>query len=290
MLGNIVKICVQLFTIHCLAHVINLVVQKLLAALEDLPDPDLVDDYLPNKDLTIHYDPDTDPDVLQMEQEIFMKDDNETTEEDDTTTLMDELASTFANMSLLQKCHKCFCTMAAGVYGNEPMDRSRRRAFLMVVHDARHRWDYMHAMIECGMLLRKANYFYCANQNFILNTYVPAMPSIMHNHEKCTPSTAVHWLVTIDSSSHGTEALMTLRGRANLCYYDIWICVWIVVNCEVLIRQVVIYEIRIWEAQIEYQGPKKHIVRGSIIEAEWQRGKENIEQLNTDFNDIAKHR
>ncbi|KAJ7855756.1 hypothetical protein B0H14DRAFT_2507963 [Mycena olivaceomarginata] len=89
--------------IRCLAHVVNLVVQKLLAALEDLPDPDLVDDYLPNKDLPIHYDPDTDPDVLQMEQEIFTKDDNETTEEDDAATLMDGLASTFAKMSPLQK-------------------------------------------------------------------------------------------------------------------------------------------------------------------------------------------
>jgi hypothetical protein len=89
--------------IRCLAHVVNLVVQKLLAALDDLLDPDLVDDYLPNKDLPIHYDPDTDPDVLQMEQEIFTKDDNETTEEDDAATLMDGLASTFAKMSPLQK-------------------------------------------------------------------------------------------------------------------------------------------------------------------------------------------
>jgi hypothetical protein len=57
----------------------------------------------PVKDLPIHYNPDADPDIFQIEQEVFTKDDNEMNEEDDTTTLMDGLASTFVKMSPLQK-------------------------------------------------------------------------------------------------------------------------------------------------------------------------------------------
>ena len=57
--------------IRCLAHVVNLVVQKILAVLNEADDPEIVDYYLPNKDLPFHYDPDGDPDLRDLEEEIF---------------------------------------------------------------------------------------------------------------------------------------------------------------------------------------------------------------------------
>jgi hypothetical protein len=69
--------------IHCLAHVVNLVVQKMLAALEEAEDPDVVDYYLPNKDLPFHYDPDTDAELRDLEDEQFEYEDEEAEEATD---------------------------------------------------------------------------------------------------------------------------------------------------------------------------------------------------------------
>ncbi|KAJ7691056.1 hypothetical protein B0H14DRAFT_2251304, partial [Mycena olivaceomarginata] len=44
--------------IRCIAHVVNLVVQKILATLDEAHDPKEQDYYIPNKDLPFHYDPD----------------------------------------------------------------------------------------------------------------------------------------------------------------------------------------------------------------------------------------
>jgi hypothetical protein len=60
--------------IRCLAHIVNLVVQKLLSTLNEATDPDLEDYYLRNKDLPFHYDPEDDPDLRDMEQEVFNED------------------------------------------------------------------------------------------------------------------------------------------------------------------------------------------------------------------------
>ncbi|KAJ7339903.1 hypothetical protein DFH08DRAFT_625927, partial [Mycena albidolilacea] len=57
--------------IRCLAHVVNLVVQKILATLNEADDPDVIDYYLPNKDLPFHYNPDEDPDLRDLENETF---------------------------------------------------------------------------------------------------------------------------------------------------------------------------------------------------------------------------
>ncbi|KAJ7271309.1 hypothetical protein B0H12DRAFT_1228964 [Mycena haematopus] len=90
--------------IRCLAHVVNLVVQKFLAALDDAEDPENVDDYLPNKDLPFHYDPDDDPEVIAMEQEVFAEKPGQVeNDEDDVADLLADLAPEFANMSVLQK-------------------------------------------------------------------------------------------------------------------------------------------------------------------------------------------
>ncbi|KAJ7330405.1 hypothetical protein DFH08DRAFT_708903 [Mycena albidolilacea] len=170
--------------IHCLAHVVNLVVQKLLAVLDDAPDPDITDDYLLNKDLPLHYDPDQDPEVLAMEQEVF-KDGEMGPDEDEAASLLAGLTSTFESLSPLQRVsifflsyccsdviqlrttttkicsspqhRKRFRDTAARVYNNKVAESGRKLASLMVVRDVRHRWNYTHAMIQqlASLILKK---------------------------------------------------------------------------------------------------------------------------------------
>jgi hypothetical protein len=170
--------------IHCLAHVVNLVVQKLLAVLDDAPDPDITDDYLPNKDLPLHYDPDQDPEILAMEQEVF-KDGEMGPDEDEAAGLLAGLTSTFESLSPLQRVsifflsyccsdviqlrttttkicsspqrRKRFRDTAARVYNNKVAESGRKLASLMVVRDVRHRWNYTHAMIQRALLLKSVS-------------------------------------------------------------------------------------------------------------------------------------
>ncbi|KAF7349507.1 Dimer-Tnp-hAT domain-containing protein [Mycena sanguinolenta] len=155
--------------IRCLAHVINLVVQKFLAALDDAEDPENVDDYIPNKDLPFHYDADSDPEVIAMEQEVFTEQPGEENEEDDAADLLADLSPEFANMSVLQKLRttatkicsspqrrKRFRDTAVRVLGAKLTTSGRPLSSLMVVRDVRHRWNYTEAMIERGVMLQKA--------------------------------------------------------------------------------------------------------------------------------------
>lgn len=64
-----------------MAHVINLIVQSILAAFNEAPPPDEEDWYFKNKHLPIHYDPDLDPDHRALEDEA----------EDDAESLEDAL-------------------------------------------------------------------------------------------------------------------------------------------------------------------------------------------------------
>ncbi|KAJ7746161.1 hypothetical protein DFH07DRAFT_748536, partial [Mycena maculata] len=90
--------------IHCLAHVVNIVVQKILATLNEADDPDIVDYYLPNKDLPFHYDPAADPDLRDLENERFTTPEGHAeNEEDAEADVMTELAEELASLSPLQK-------------------------------------------------------------------------------------------------------------------------------------------------------------------------------------------
>jgi len=63
--------------IRCMAHVVNLIVQALLAALNEADDPEKDDYYIPNKHLPFHYDPDDDDEVQEMEAEGNKPDDED---------------------------------------------------------------------------------------------------------------------------------------------------------------------------------------------------------------------
>lgn len=94
--------------IRCLAHVVNLVVQKLLSMLDEADDPDVEDYYIPNKDLPFHYDPKDDPDLRDMEDEVFAeKEDDDEDEEENEEVAASFIAAAGANelgpLSPLQK-------------------------------------------------------------------------------------------------------------------------------------------------------------------------------------------
>jgi hypothetical protein len=89
--------------IRCLAHVVNLVVQKILAALGDVVDPDITDDYLPNKDAPFHYNSDDDPALQELEREVFKDDADNTAQENDEAILLAGMASEFKQMTPVQK-------------------------------------------------------------------------------------------------------------------------------------------------------------------------------------------
>ena len=63
--------------IWCMAHVVNLIVQALLAALNEADDPEKDNYYIPNKHLPFHYDLDDDDEVQEMEAEGNKPDDED---------------------------------------------------------------------------------------------------------------------------------------------------------------------------------------------------------------------
>ncbi|TBU60094.1 hypothetical protein BD310DRAFT_966638 [Dichomitus squalens] len=80
--------------IHCVAHVVNLIVQKILSNVLDIDDPALADYYeLYNKHLPIHYDLADDEDLKQWETEGSTSDSvgNQDEEDANASDIEDEL-------------------------------------------------------------------------------------------------------------------------------------------------------------------------------------------------------
>ncbi|KAJ7834404.1 hypothetical protein B0H13DRAFT_1914110 [Mycena leptocephala] len=145
--------------IRCLAHVVNLVVQKLLATLEEAVDPNIEDTYKVAKDLPVHYDPETDRELAEFERE------------DGDGLLVAALGPEYEKLSPVQKLRKItvkicsspqrrkrFRTTAQAVFtkSTDISPSGKPLSTLMVIRDVRHRWNYTEAMISRGILLRKA--------------------------------------------------------------------------------------------------------------------------------------
>ncbi|KAJ7148098.1 hypothetical protein C8R43DRAFT_1069164 [Mycena crocata] len=141
--------------IRCLAHVVNLVVQKILAALEEAEDPDVEDYYIPHKDLPFHYDPNADPDLAGLEQEKFEKEHEGTEEEDADAVFMAALAPELKKLSPLAKLRattvkicsspqrrKRFKSGSTELYQGQRAESGKLLCSLMVVRDVKHRWNY----------------------------------------------------------------------------------------------------------------------------------------------------
>jgi len=60
--------------IRCIAHVINLVVQAFLAALDEAPDPDIHDLFDDAQDFPLHYDVGVDDAQIELEAEVINED------------------------------------------------------------------------------------------------------------------------------------------------------------------------------------------------------------------------
>ncbi|KAF7372111.1 Eukaryotic translation initiation factor 3 [Mycena venus] len=158
--------------IRCIAHVVNLVVQKLLAAFNEAADPDNDDYYIPNKDEPFHYNVDDDPVQLALENEPIPVDDDAVDEarvDDADAALLGELAEEFADLTPLNKLRlittkicsspqrrHAFRLIAEDKYGNTMHAPNRRLASLLPVRDVKHRWNYTEAMIARARLLRVA--------------------------------------------------------------------------------------------------------------------------------------
>jgi len=86
--------------IRCLNHILNLVVQQILASLKEAHDPEAFDYY--DRSLPIHYSPEEDEDQLELERE---DDPEELIEEaDEEEKSFDQLLmADAANLSPLQK-------------------------------------------------------------------------------------------------------------------------------------------------------------------------------------------
>ncbi|KAI9457663.1 hypothetical protein F5148DRAFT_1287610 [Russula earlei] len=73
--------------IHCICHIVNLVVQAILAALREADNPGEVDHYTLNKEQPLHLDINTDPDQIELDSEEFQ---DEVEDDEDNITLEEE--------------------------------------------------------------------------------------------------------------------------------------------------------------------------------------------------------
>ncbi|KAJ7768113.1 hypothetical protein DFH07DRAFT_736483 [Mycena maculata] len=173
--------------IHCLAHVVNIVVQKILAALDDVEDPEITDDYLHSRDLPFHYDPNNDPDLDKLEREEFTKDDDGGNEEDDAADIMTGLTSDFKKMSVLQKLRttvtkicsspqrrKRFRTTAVRVYGDMSAPSGRKLASLMPIRDAIGTWVFERDELQ-GLKLEPEDWLFLESLGELLEALTKQM-------------------------------------------------------------------------------------------------------------------
>ncbi|KAJ3513785.1 hypothetical protein NLJ89_g2755 [Agrocybe chaxingu] len=148
--------------IRCTAHVINLVVQAFLFALDEAPDPDDNDQYADIQDYPIHYNVEQDEVQEALEAEEFDEDLDRDLDSDDAN-LEEEDAQDMSGKSAIKKLHFIvtkitsspqrrakFRKIARAKYGHD------RRAGLMVIKDILTRWNYTHAMIHRGHLIQDA--------------------------------------------------------------------------------------------------------------------------------------
>jgi len=166
--------------IRCVCHVVNLVVQAILAELGEADDPDDIDYYTLNKEQPLHLDIDADPDQIELDCEEF-KDEDE--HEDENIVLEEEeklkatesplskvcthLRNPLAYLYFLQlryittkivstpQRRKKFRKCAISIYHKKNSENKDRREALAVVRDVRTRWNYTHAMIRRAELLQE---------------------------------------------------------------------------------------------------------------------------------------
>lgn len=124
--------------IRCLVHVINLIVQAFLHALDEADDPDIIDYF--DKEIPIHYSAEADVDQVALEAE-----DLDSVEESDETEDSDDMET-----ELIDSVHR-----------QSPLKRISQTA-------------YNHAICQTNRLSPSAPLYY--NENCILATTPPPFP------------------------------------------------------------------------------------------------------------------
>ncbi|KAF5342711.1 hypothetical protein D9758_015876 [Tetrapyrgos nigripes] len=151
--------------IRCLAHVVNLVVQAILKAVDEADPSDEEDYYLLNKDAPFHYEESEDDELQAMEEEENVDVDEENQDSDgselpeDVRTLspvkrlrliVTKIVSSPQRRTLFRRC-------ATRKYSNgQTNEKGTPLSELMVIRDVATRWNYTHAMMKRGRLLQEA--------------------------------------------------------------------------------------------------------------------------------------
>ncbi|EKM48650.1 uncharacterized protein PHACADRAFT_108524 [Phanerochaete carnosa HHB-10118-sp] len=194
--------------IRCIAHVVNLVVQKILHELSEADDPALRDYYEEfAKHEPFHYNPEEDGDLKALEAEDEELDDGEDSSdsEDDDEFEDEDLGdlgqSTWKVQSPVKKL-RLICTKIASspqrrsrfykikrkVYKADTAENARRRR-LMVIRDVVTRWNYTHAMIVRALELRDVTILNLHQQVFTKVTEAmsvartPTLPYVLPMYE-----------------------------------------------------------------------------------------------------------
>lgn len=177
--------------IRCIVHVVNLVVQAILAAMNEADDPDDVDYFTLHKGSLIHYNIDEDDNQAVLESESVSLE-AESKDKDEEIKMFDAIekemienveASSPLKQVITFPCTFTFCcsliTLPATFittkivssplccakfhkithekYGNNIDTQSYAK--LLVVHDVCTCWNYTHAMIHHALLLQEAIIF-----------------------------------------------------------------------------------------------------------------------------------
>ncbi|KAG8959520.1 hypothetical protein FRC00_001502 [Tulasnella sp. 408] len=166
--------------IRCLPHVINLVIQRILSKLSsgDVADPDINDYYEEAKKHSVHYDPNSDPDIQEMEEE-YLNDENEGSSKADSSD-EDELSDSDSNIELpglstqkapIAKLRHIDTKIVSSPQRRYTFRQQVRQFYenlrLMVIRDVKTRWNCTHAMIKRALILQNA-----------INTWVLSIPEL----------------------------------------------------------------------------------------------------------------
>ncbi|KZP28151.1 hypothetical protein FIBSPDRAFT_729779 [Athelia psychrophila] len=178
--------------IRCLVHIVNIVVQTLLKELDEAEVPDINNYFNMMKSLPVHYNPNNDEDLQEMEGEDFADLDSAEIKEMLDQELGDVpksavkkascqsvcqgavhprwargqgSASDIGAVQVLRiivnkivsspQCRKYFRKCTVQFYAGKKNEKGTRIEILMVIRDVRTRWNYTHAMIKRALLLRK---------------------------------------------------------------------------------------------------------------------------------------
>ena len=90
--------------IRCVCHVVNLVVQAILATLGEADDPDDLDYYTLNKEQPLHLDIDADPDQVELDSEEFPDEMGDEMAADENIVLEEEEKSKATESPLSKVC------------------------------------------------------------------------------------------------------------------------------------------------------------------------------------------